>query len=146
MEELLSEYMLKSGFNLLSFEELDDILNVEVSEIEDSQKHTFCPTCNSNEHLKRNGYARIRRFKDIRFNGKKVIILIKKQNYRCKNAGCEGFFMEQNQFFYNKVMTTRLREQIEELITGTKLSNYKIGSIVNLDEKSIRRIKIELAK
>ncbi len=67
------------------------ILNIEAKE-----RQKVCPKC-GHRHLAKNGY-RFRNFIGLPIGGKKVIIRMKVQRYKCKNEDCDYDQQEQIPF------------------------------------------------
>lgn len=61
--------------------------NIIILNIESKERLSVCPKCGSH-HLVKNGY-RIRDFIGLPVGGKKIIIRMKVQRYKCKEADCD---------------------------------------------------------
>ena len=61
--------------------------NTIILHVQTKRRQTVCPKC-GRRHLVKNGY-RIRDFIGLPIGGKKVIIRMKVQRYKCKNADCD---------------------------------------------------------
>ena len=138
---------MKLGLKELEFvrieEETEEMILIEVKPVGD-ENVSNCPSCNST-NLKKQGSARMRRFKDLPIRDKYVKIGWNRQNYKCKD--CLIIFTKDVSDIHNKNMTTRMKERTMELIKISQtydISNYEIAEAVGLNEKSIRRFKKEL--
>lgn len=117
----------------------DETLEIELKEL--PKEITCCPKCNSTA-TKNIGLSRLRRFKDITEDHKLAVLRVSKVNYRCLDCG--SIFNQENDLFYNKNLTTRMKSVVMYCVKNTNLNNCEIGRHLGFDEKSIRRFRKEL--
>jgi hypothetical protein len=117
----------------------DEALEIELKEL--PKEVMCCPKCSS-KAIKSIGLSRLRRFKDITEDHKLATLRVSKVNYKCLD--CESIFNQENDLFYNKNLTTRMKSVVMYYVKNTNLNNCEIGRQLGFDEKSIRRFRKEL--
>lgn len=135
---LINQYN-KFHLEVINVTEDDNRLEIELKELPKEVK--CCPKCSSIA-IKNIGLSRLRRFKDITEDHKLAVLRVSKVNYKC--CDCGSIFNQENNLFYNKNLTTRMKSVVMYYVQNTNLNNCEIGRQLGFDEKSIRRFRKEL--
>lgn len=136
--KMFKQYFLGTEFEPLKAVVNDDekIYHIVVSVKNDANIKQVCK-CGS-EELKKSGHARIRKYRDVPFENYRVMIYLRKQNYRCRK--CMSIFGEITPSIFNKNMTVRLREYIVDCFKK-HIDERVINYYANIEMRSIGRIK-----
>lgn len=96
--------------------------NTIILHIEAKEREKICPKC-GNLHLVKNGY-RVRNFIGLPIGGKKVIIRMKVQRYKCKNKDCDYDRQEKIPFATGSCCYThRFAKYVVDLLRGMTLKD-----------------------
>ena len=96
--------------------------NTIILHVQTKRRQNVCPKC-GNRHLVKNGY-RIRDFVGLPVGGKKVIIRMKVQRYKCCNAECDYDQQEKIPFATgSRTYTHRFAKYVVDLLRGMTLQD-----------------------
>lgn len=96
--------------------------NTIILHIQSKQRLSVCPKC-GNRHLVKNGY-RIRDFLGLPIGGRKVILRMKVQRYKCRNGSCDYDQQEHIPFATgSRSYTRRFAKYAVDLLRGMTLQD-----------------------
>lgn len=96
--------------------------NTIILHIQSKQRLSVCPKC-GNRHLVKNGY-RIRDFLGLPIGGRKVILRMKVQRYKCRNGSCDYDHQEHIPFATgSRSYTRRFAKYAVDLLRGMTLQD-----------------------
>lgn len=96
--------------------------NTIILHIQSKQRLSVCPKC-GNRHLVKNGY-RIRDFQGLPIGGRKVILRMKVQRYKCRNGSCDYDQQEYIPFATgSRSYTRRFAKYAVDLLRGMTLQD-----------------------
>ena len=96
--------------------------NTIILHIQSKQRLSVCPKC-GNRHLVKNGY-RIRDFLGLPIGGRKVILRMKVQRYKCRNVSCDYDQQEHIPFATgSRSYTRRFAKYAVDLLRGMTLQD-----------------------
>lgn len=117
--------------------------NTIILHVQSKRRLSVCPRCGK-RHLVKNGY-RMRDFVGLPIGGKKVIIRMKVQRYKCKNDGCDYDQQENTPFATGRrSYTHRFAKYVVDLLRGMTLQDVANHLSVSWDTvKEIHSIYLE---
>ena len=111
--------------------------NTIILHMETKVRQNTCPQC-GHVHLVKNGY-RIRDFIGLPIGGKKVIIRMKVQRYKCKNEDCDYDRQENIPFATGSCgYTHRFAKYVVDLLRGMTLKD--VANLLNVSWDTVKEI------
>lgn len=111
--------------------------NTIILHVQTKERQKVCPKCGK-RHLVRNGY-RNRDFLGLPIGGRKVIIRMKVQRYKCKEEGCDYDQQENIPFATgSRTYTHRFAAYVVDLLRGMTLQDT--ANILNISWDTVKEI------
>lgn len=111
--------------------------NTIILHVQSKRRLSVCPKCGK-RHLVKNGY-RMRDFLGLPIGGKKVIIRMKVQRYKCKNDGCDYDQQENIPFATgSRSYTHRFAKYVVDLLRGMTLQD--VANHLNVSWDTVKEI------
>lgn len=111
--------------------------NTIILHVQTKSRQTVCPQC-GNRHLVKNGY-RIRDFIGLPIGGKKVIIRMKLQRYKCQAPCCDYDQQEKIPFATgSRTYTHRFAKYVVDLLRGMTLQDT--ANLLNVSWDTVKEI------
>lgn len=111
--------------------------NTIILHVQSKKRLSVCPKCGK-RHLVKNGY-RIRDFVGLPIGGKKVIIRMKVQRYKCKNKECDYDQQENIPFATgSRSYTHRFAKYVVDLLRGMTLQD--VANHLNVSWDTVKEI------
>ena len=111
--------------------------NTIILHVQSKKRLSVCPKCGK-RHLVKNGY-RFRDFIGLPIGGKKVIIRMKVQRYKCKNEECDYDQQENIPFATgSRSYTHRFAKYVVELLRGMPLQD--VANHLNVSWDTVKEI------